>query len=151
MAPGPAVGVTGLGIDAVDIDRFRHVVGRRPALIGRLFTEAERADASRRPDPVPSLAARFAAKEATWKALGVGLGGVGWRDVAVTTAPSGAPVLELTGRAARLARAAGCDRWWLSLTHTATVAIAAVVGEAAPTAAAARGGDPLGGGACSPS
>jgi len=123
--------VAGLGVDAVDIARFRASVRRHPSLVDRLFTPAEQAAAGRRVDPVPSLAARFAAKEATWKALGVGLGAVGFHDVAVGAADSGAPVLVLSGRAAELADAARCRRWHLSLTHTATVAIATVLAERA--------------------
>lgn len=128
--------MAGVGVDAVDIGRFRAVLERRPTMVGRLFTAGERADAARRADPVPSLAARFAAKEATWKVLGVGLGAVAWQDVAVLSQPSGAPVLTISGRAAQLARAAGCRRWHLSLTHTETVAIATVVAETGGSSAA---------------
>ena len=119
--------VTGVGVDAVDVDRFRDVLGRRPAIADRLFTEGERSDG--RGDP-QRLAARFAAKEATMKALGRGLGSFGWHEVEVVRAPSGAPSLRLTATAAELARRQGVARWHVSLTHTDRVAIAMVVAEA---------------------
>jgi holo-[acyl-carrier protein] synthase len=89
----------------------------------RLFSERERDDAPH----VEGLAARFAAKEATWKALGVGLGATGFRDVEVQRTSSGAPTLVLRGRAAELARQQGVARWHVSLTHTATTAAAVVM------------------------
>ena len=67
----------GVGIDAVDIPRFADLLERRPALAARLFTAGERSYAAGLAKPAPSLAARFAAKEAVMKALGVGLGAFG--------------------------------------------------------------------------
>lgn len=131
--PGAGGGsVHGVGIDAVDIARFRDVLARRPAVADRLFTPAERRRAARGADGVPSLAARFAAKEATMKALGVGIGAVDWHDVEVLAADSGAPVLHVSGRAALRATAAGVGRWHVSLTHTDTVAMATVLAEGVP-------------------
>jgi len=66
--------VVGVGIDAVDIDRFRLLLARRPKMADRLFSPAEQELALRRSDPLPTLAARFAAKEAVMKALSTGLG-----------------------------------------------------------------------------
>lgn len=125
---GPlAAGPVGLGLDAVDIDRFRRLVARRPGLLDRLFTPGERHDLAGRADPVPGLAARFAAKEAAMKALGVGLGAVRLAELEVRRAPSGAPRLELSGRAAERARALGLVRFEVSLTHTDTLAAAVVL------------------------
>jgi len=124
--------VSGIGIDAVDVARFRAVLERRPAILGRVFTAGERDDTAGGADPAPRLAARFAAKEAVFKALGVGLGGAGFHDVEVVRTESGAPRLSLHGRAAALAAAQGVARWHVSLTHTATVAVASVVAEAGP-------------------
>jgi len=132
---GPLPGrVIGLGIDAVDVDRFRRILGRRPRLAARLFTEGERADAGRAVDPAPRLAARFAAKEATMKALSSGIGAFALRDVEVIRAPgsgagSGAPSLRLTAGAAALASARQVTRWHVSLTHTDALAVAVVVAE----------------------
>lgn len=115
-----------LGIDAVDIDRFRRALRRSPRLTDRVFTDAERNDVSRRSDPVPSLAARFAVREAVMKALGVGLGGFDLRDVSVVSNDSGQPHVRVTGRAADLAARRGITSWHLSITHTEQVAIAVV-------------------------
>jgi len=119
--------VIGIGIDAVEVDRFRAVLARRPALADRVFTVGERAHVARSADPVPRLAARFAAKEAVMKALGVGLGAFGFHDVEVVSAPSGAPSLRLSGRAAALAADRGVVDWRLSLTHTSRSAQAVAV------------------------
>ena len=116
----------GLGIDAIDIGRFRAVLARRPALAARLFTDDERAYAHRRADPAPSLAARFAAKEAAMKALGVGLGAFGWKDVEVVTSLAGRPSLSVRGGAAVLADDQGVEKWQVSLTHTESFAQAVV-------------------------
>ena len=121
--------VRGIGVDAVDVVRFRRVLERRPGIVDRLFTETERAYAARSADPGPRLAVRFAAKEAVLKALGVGVGAAGFRDVEVVRADNGAPGLALTGRAAALSLGRGISRWHVSLTHTDTVAVASVVAE----------------------
>ncbi len=121
--------VVGIGIDAVDIDRFRTVLARRPTLARRLFTPGERAYAASVPDPVPRLATRFATKEAVLKALGLGLGAFGFHDVEVVRHGLDAPSVVLHGGAAAAARAAGAARWHLSLTHTDLVALAAVVAD----------------------
>ncbi|MDA8292702.1 MAG: holo-ACP synthase [Actinomycetota bacterium] len=117
----------GVGIDVVDLDRFRAALARRPGLLERVFTEPERSELAGRLDPVPGLAARFAAKEAAMKALGVGIGSVGFSDVEVVRGPGGAPRLHATGRAARVAESLGVSAWHVSLTHSGTVAAATVV------------------------
>ncbi|HMD47322.1 MAG TPA: holo-ACP synthase [Acidimicrobiales bacterium] len=132
-SPGPAV--VGVGVDAVDVERFRRVLARRPSLAARVFSDDERADAARGGDPAERLAARFAAKEATMKALGVGIGGLALRDVEVVRTPgpgahAGAPSLRLGPSAAAAAEAAGVSRWHVSLSHTGAVALAMVVAEA---------------------
>jgi holo-[acyl-carrier protein] synthase len=122
--PGPAIGV---GIDAVDVERFRRSLERTPTMRERLFTPVELAYVRPKVDPVPSLAARFAAREAVMKAMGVGLGAFGFHEVWVERAASGAPALVVTGAAAALAAERGITAWHLSLTHTAHTAIAVVV------------------------
>jgi holo-[acyl-carrier protein] synthase len=122
-------GVCGIGVDAVDVARFRRVLARRPNIVDRLFTETERAYAERSRDPGPRLAVRFAAKEAVLKALGVGVGAAGFRDVEVVRAENGEPGLALSGRAAALSLGRGISRWHVSLTHTDVIAVATVVAE----------------------
>lgn len=116
----------GLGIDAVDIDRFDGALRRTPRLVERLFTDAERLLAERRADAPAMLAARFAVREATMKALGVGLGAFDFRDVSVQSSPDGRPSLLVSGRAAELARSRGVTEWHVSLTHTDELAVAVV-------------------------
>jgi len=123
------VAVVGVGVDAVDVPRFADVLERRPGIEERLFTEGERAYARQHTDPVPHLAVRFAAKEAVMKALGVGLGAFAWHDAEVVRAERGAPSLVFRGTLADLAADRGVACFHLSLTHTATVAIAFVVAE----------------------
>ena len=90
----------GVGIDAVDVERFRRSLARTPGLAERLFTAEERAYAAQRADPTERLAARFAAKEAVMKALGVGIGAFAFHDVEVVVTDDGA----LTPASARPAR-----------------------------------------------
>jgi holo-[acyl-carrier protein] synthase len=136
---GIAGAIVGVGVDAVDVARFRKVLGRRPRFAARCFTEAERSDVRASADVAQSLAARFAAKEAVMKALGTGIGGFPLTDVEVcrTTgkgATRNAPYLRLYGTAAELAGARGAGTFHLSLTHTDGVAIAFVIAEQAPCA-----------------
>lgn len=122
--------VIGIGIDLVDIERFREALTRTPSMRTRLFTESELAYVAPKVDPVPSLAARFAAREAVMKSLGLGLGAFGFHEVWVKRAESGAPSLVITGRAKGLADEAGIGAWHLSLTHSATTAGAYVLATA---------------------
>jgi len=117
----------GIGLDAVELDRFRLALERTPRLVQRCFTEAEQAYAFRRADPTERLAARFAAKEAVMKAMGVGLWKFAFVDVEVVRARSGQPSVLLHGRAAELAAARGVTTWHLTLTHTAHTAQAIAV------------------------
>ena len=119
----------GVGVDVVEIERFRRSLARTPSMKARLFTEVELSYVAPKADPVPSLAARFAAREAVMKSLGVGLGAFGFHEVWVERADSGAPSLSVTGRAAALASEAGVSRWHLSLTHSDLVAVAYVLAE----------------------
>lgn len=127
-------GIVGVGVDAVDVERFRRLLDRRPRFAARCFTEGERSDATTSADAAQSLAARFAAKEAVMKALGAGIGAFALTDVEVcrTTgrgATRHAPYLVLHGSAAELAGTQGAGAFHLSLTHTEAVAIAFVVAE----------------------
>jgi holo-[acyl-carrier protein] synthase len=119
----------GIGIDVVDIERFRTTLERTPSMRTRLFTQIELDYVEPQSDPIPSLAARFAAREAVMKSLRLGLGAFSFHEVWVERTASGAPSLAITGRAANLARAAGVTSWHLSLTHSDLVAAAYVVCE----------------------
>lgn len=119
-------GLTGVGIDAVDVARLAVALERTPRIAERVFTDLERADGR---GDAQRLAGRFAAKEATMKALGRGIGAFSFRDVEVVRQASGAPTLRLSRGAEELARRRGVLRWHLSITHTDDVAIAMVVAE----------------------
>ena len=115
--------MSGVGIDLLEVDRLQRALERRPRLAERLFTEAERDYAASRARPVMHLAARFCAKEAVAKALG--LTGWSFRDVEVV-ATEAAPEVRLSGRAAKRAAELGM-RAEVSLTHTAGLAAAVAV------------------------
>jgi holo-[acyl-carrier protein] synthase len=118
--------VRGIGIDAVDIAKFRRALERTPSLRQRVFTADELVALGDRDDVVPGLAARFAAREATMKVLGVGIGAFDLHDVSIQRLESGRPTLIVTGRAASLAAKQDISTWHVSLTHTDTVAMAVV-------------------------
>ena len=124
---GPAGSVIGIGNDLVDLDRFRTVLERTPTIVDRVFTDAEQRYARLRQDPTERFGGRFAAKEATMKALGVGLGEVVMRDIEVVRADSGAPSLLLHGTAATMAVDRGVHRWMITISHTDHLAQAVVV------------------------
>jgi holo-[acyl-carrier protein] synthase len=125
---GKAAVVVGVGIDLVSVGRMKAAITRGgERFLARLFTDRERTDASG-PAGDERLAARFAAKEAVFKALGTGWSsGVGWRNVEVVRDSSGKPRLELTGRAAELARGMGATRFHVSLSHHGGMATAVVI------------------------
>jgi holo-[acyl-carrier protein] synthase len=112
--------VTGVGIDLLEVDRLEQALARRPRLAERLFTDAEREYASTRARPVMHLAARFCAKEAVAKALG--LTAWSFRDVEVV-ATGAAPEVRLSGSAAARAAELGVTVT-VSLTHTVSLAAA---------------------------
>src|SRR5207249_10364309 len=88
--------IIGIGMDATEIDRIEATVARfGDRFLRRIFTDGEIAYATRRRNPAPHLAGRFAAKEAAMKALGTGHSrGVLWRDIEVVRAPGGTPQLK---------------------------------------------------------
>ena len=116
--------VVGLGTDLVEVPRFELALTRQPKLAERLFSDDEREYAYRFRDPTKSLAARFGAKEAVMKAMGVGLWKFAFRDVEVIRLKSGAPTLALYNRALEMADERGITAWHLSLTHTDSMAMA---------------------------
>lgn len=121
--------VIGIGIDSVEVERFRTLLARQPQVRTRLFGPEELADSAALVDPAQRLASRFAAKEAVMKALGVGLGAFRFHDVCVVRSESGAPEMSVRGKAAALADERGVRRWHVSITHTPLLATAFVVAE----------------------
>ena len=113
------------GVDIIEIPRIRRIVelyGQR--FLDLIYTPGEIAYCRGR---APNLAARFAAKEATMKSLGTGVRGVGWKDIEVVRAPSGAPGIELHGRAKRRAERLRVREISVSLSHSREYAVAFVV------------------------
>lgn len=126
--------ITGTGIDAIEIGRVQHAIehprtGQR--FRARVFTAAEVAYCeSRRRAKYQSYAARFAAKEATMKALGTGWNrNVGWNEIEVRRERGRAPQIALLGKTAQFARNLGVKRLHLTLTHSSKDAIAHVIVE----------------------
>ena len=117
----------GVGIDLLDVDRFERALERRPGLRDRLFDVEELAACDRTARPSRHLAARFCAKEATVKALG--LRAVSLRDIVVTGGHGDPPEIQLKGAAA-LSAGDRANRIAISLTHERNIAAAvAVIGE----------------------
>jgi holo-[acyl-carrier protein] synthase len=113
-------------VDVVDIEDFVADLDPEPsAFLASVFLESEIRECAGQPD---RLATRFAAKEATLKALGTGARGIGMTDVEIYTAANGAPFVRLTPAAARVAAQAGIRELHVSVTRDAGLAIAIVVG-----------------------
>jgi len=117
------------GIDLIEIERFQSAIERHgDRLLNKIFTPLELSDVGDKP---PSLAARFAAKEAVAKSLGTGIGPIGWQEIEIIRTDTGQPILHLAGAAAQLASQRGLSNWSISLSHSQThaVAIAIAIGE----------------------
>ena len=121
--------IIGVGIDVIQNQRIRESLEKFGArFLGRIYTEIEAGYCNNCADPGIHFAARFAAKEAAFKALGTGwAAGVKWKDVEVQRLPSGQPELHLYGEALARATAMGASRFHVSLTHDQLVSCAVVV------------------------
>ena len=121
--------IISIGIDIIEVARIREVLQRTPRFRDRVFTSAERAYCDGRGAVAAQhYAARFAAKEATLKALQTGWrGGIGWQDVEIASRDSGAPYLILHGLVLELFNASSATTAHLSMSHTSEHAIAQVV------------------------
>lgn len=116
-----------IGVDIIEIDRIADCVERfGPRFLRRVYTDQELSYCS---DRVGSLAARWAAKEAVSKALGTGIGEIGWRDIEIVNDGRLRPSVSLYGAAAARAGALGVSKFAVSLSHTREHAIAFVVVE----------------------
>jgi len=118
-----AVEIVGLGVDICEIARMERALARHPSMRARVFTLAEIAYCDSKARPAESYAGRFAAREATIKALG-GYRGKRWQDISVARHPSGAPTITLTGNAERRADALGITQVLVTFTHEKTNAVA---------------------------
>lgn len=124
--------IIGVGLDLAEIARIADMLERWGArFANKVFTPGELAFANGKAHPAQHLAARFAAKEATLKALGVP-SGCTWHDMEVTGGGRRPPELVIRGRAAEAARALGVARLHLTITHADPVAAAVVIAEGTP-------------------
>jgi holo-[acyl-carrier protein] synthase len=124
--------IVGIGVDAVDIERIeRMFASKSQRMLALLFSGAEVAYLATKVAPAQHLAVRLAAKEAAYKALsGNELArGIGWRDVEVLSRSDGSPELQLHGRAKERFTELSATTIHVSLTHSATTAIAVVIVE----------------------
>jgi holo-[acyl-carrier protein] synthase len=121
--------ITGIGIDVIQNDRIRDSVQRfGDRFLNRIYTEGEQEYCKKCARPEIHFAARFAAKEAAFKALGTGwAAGVKWKDVEVERLPSGKPELRLHGEALARAASMGATRFHVSLTHDQLISSAVVI------------------------
>jgi holo-[acyl-carrier protein] synthase len=129
-APVPAglvpPGTTELGIDIIKVERIRATLERFGSRFAdRVLTPAEQRYVRGRPE---TMAGRWAAKEAVSKVLGLGVRGIGWRDIEVERLPTGQPAVRLHGRAADRAEQLGMGRIALSITHESDYAVAVAFG-----------------------
>ena len=129
-APLPAglvpSGTTELGIDIIKVDRIRATLERfGPRFSNRVLTPAEQRYVRGRPE---TMAGRWAAKEAVSKVLGLGVRGIGWRDIEVERLPTGQPAIRLHGRAAARAEQLGMGRIAVSISHESDYAVAIAFG-----------------------
>ena len=124
--------ITGIGIDVIQNERIRGSIQRfGDRFLNRIYTEGEMEYCKKCANPEVHYAARFAAKEAAFKALGTGwAAGVKWRDIEVERLSSGKPELHLHGAALTRAKSMGTQRFFVSLTHDQLVSCAVVIFEA---------------------
>jgi holo-[acyl-carrier protein] synthase len=119
------------GIDFIEVERIdRAILRHGDRFFDRFYTPQELLDSGGR---TPALAARFAAKEAVAKALGTGIGEVGWREIEIVKGPFREPVLKLHGRAKQISQRLAVDSWSVSLSHTHEHALAVAVAYLKPT------------------
>lgn len=123
--------ILGMGVDLVSIDRLAESL-KSEAFKRKVFLPSEIADCEQFANSAERYAGKFAAKEAMMKALGAGMRqSVGFQQIEVLTAESGAPFLQVSGKAADLLAALGAEHFHVSISHTAGMAVAVAVLEKA--------------------
>ena len=126
LAGGVPAGTTELGIDIIKVDRITRSLARFGARFSnRVLTAGEQRYVRDRPE---TFAGRWAAKEAVSKVLGLGVRGIGWRDIEIERLPTGQPAVRLHGRAAARADQLGMDRIAISISHESDYAVAIAFG-----------------------
>ncbi len=127
VLPGAVpVGTTELGIDIIKVERISRSLARFGARFSdRVLTADEQRYVRNRPE---TFAGRWAAKEAVSKVLGLGVRGIGWRDIEIERLPTGQPAVRLHGRAEARAGQLGMDRIAISITHESDYAVAIAFG-----------------------
>ncbi|HET9681786.1 MAG TPA: holo-ACP synthase [Candidatus Limnocylindrales bacterium] len=122
----PTLDITELGIDIIKVSRIRDALARFGARFSaRVLTEGERRYVRDRPE---TMAGRWAAKEAVSKVLGLGVRGIGWREIEIERLPTGQPAVRLHDRAARRAEQLGMGRIAVSISHEDDFAVAIAYG-----------------------
>ncbi len=116
--------IKGTGVDIVEISRIEKAISRHSGFFRRVYTARELEDCMAEKSRTPSLAARFAAKEAVSKALGAGIGKIKWTDIEITNQKSGKPEIFLHGRAKDKMFELGISTIEISLSHSRDYAIA---------------------------
>ena len=120
-------GMNHIGVDIIEIARIREAISRwKERFLHRVFTDAELGLYREEPS---SLAARFAAKEAVWKAIGNSNRGIGWKDIEILSEPDGKPSVRLYGKARNQADSLSLNNLAISLSHSREYAIAFIIGE----------------------
>jgi holo-[acyl-carrier protein] synthase len=124
--PSPPPETTELGIDIIRVSRIQQSLARfGDRFVARVLTPTEAAYVRNRPE---TMAGRWAAKEAVSKVLGLGVRGIGWRDIEIERLPTGQPAVKLNGRAQKRAEQLGMDRVAVSISHESEFAVAIAFG-----------------------
>ena len=119
------------GVDIVEITKFSRVLNDNEDFVSDIFSEQEREYCQSRANPVVHFAGRFAAKEASLKALGMGMSGTGidktLREIEVIPSPSGKPLLTFSGWTEKIRRKKQIQQATLSISHSGNYAVATVI------------------------
>jgi len=118
--------ITGIGIDIIETDRIREVC-QKPQFLRKVFTDAERELFLKSADPVQMIAGSFAAKEAVSKAIGTGIGKIGWKEIEILRDSNGRPYAQMHGNAKKYLDSMPANKVWVSITHLRSLAAAQAI------------------------
>lgn len=119
--------IKGLGIDIIEIHRIQRAITKNPRFLERIFTPQERILFNERNHHPSRIAGFFAAKEATVKALGTGIRGMGWKDIELQINPEGKPYIILYNNALKIAYSKGIEEILISISHSREYAVAQAI------------------------